>query len=366
MKRFISSVLIVLILFSFPFAASAADGSFLIMDGRTCLVLEESDGNQRLPMASTTKIMTAIITIESVGLQEIVEIPKQAEGVEGTSLYIEAGEKYTVEELLYGLMLRSANDCAEALAWYVGRKDRNRFISLMNKKAKALGLKNTNFSNPSGLPEKEHYTTAYELALIMAYAMKNPAFRKITATKQYNIKGQSVQNHNKLLTLYEGCIGGKTGYTIAAGRCLVSVAERKGGRLICVTLGRRDDWNIHTNAYEKWFGELKSFTLEEKGEFSLEMKVAGGGTVLATNCDKVTANLFMVPESIQKKVLADSFLYGNKEIGDVAGTVEYWFNKTKIGESPLVLEQSIEISVKKDLFISRIIRFFRRLLLKKD
>lgn len=365
MKKYISFFLIFLLLFTIPISASAADGAFLIMDGRTRTVLEESNGYLTLPMASTTKIMSAIVTIESVDLNEFVVIPKQAAGVEGTSLYIKAGEKYTVEELLYGLLLRSANDCAEALAWYVGKQDRQVFIDMMNTKAKELGLKNTRFANPSGLPEKGHYTTAYELALIMVHAMKNEAFRKITASKQYRIKDQMVLNHNKLLKLYEGCIGGKTGYTIAAGRCLVSVAERKGGRLICVTLGRRDDWNIHTNAYEKWFGKLNAHILEEKAAFSLEMKVAGGGTVFAKNCDKVTAKLFKKPDSIQKKVIADRFLYGNKEIGDVVGTVEYWCNEAKIGESPLVLEQPIQLPIKKELFISRIIRFFRRLLLKK-
>ncbi len=337
-----------------------------MMDGRTLSVLEQENGDTRLPMASTTKVMTALVAMERVKLTDVVVIPKEAAGVEGTSLYIKAGEQYTVEELLYGLMLRSANDCAVALAWYAGGKNTANFVKLMNRKAGQMGLKDTHFSNPSGLPAEDHYTTAKELALIMAEAMKNPAFRTITATKRYNIKDQTVANHNKLLSLYQGCIGGKTGYTMAAGRCLVTVAQRNGASLICVTLGRRDDWNIHTNAYEKWFATLKEETLAEKESFTVDLPVAGGGCARAVNCNKVTANLFQYNGGAEAKVLTNGLLYGNKEIGDVAGTVEFWYQGVKISESPLVLRQSIEVPIKKELFLTRIIRFFRRLFLKNE
>lgn len=366
LRKILSFLLIFALIFSVPFSSEAGAGAFLIMDGRTQSVLEESNGELVLPMASTTKIMTALLVLEQVDLNEIVEIPQEAVGVEGTSLYIKKGEKYTVNELLHGLMLQSANDCAEALAWYVGKGNVSSFVDQMNTKAKALGLKNTKFANPSGLPDKEHYTTAKELALIMFYAMKNQNFRKITSTTQYKIQGNTIINHNKLLKLYSDCIGGKTGYTIAAGRCLVSVAERRGVSLICVTLGIRDDWNIHTNAYEKWFARVKEVTVEEAGAFSIPLFVAGGGEVIAKNCNKVTAKFFEGNEKVQKKVKADRFIYGNKQIGDVVGTIEYWCGSYKISECPLVLEQGIEVPVKKELFITGIIRFFRRLLLKKD
>lgn len=366
MKKIVSFLLIFILFFSVPFSSEAEAGAFLMMDGRTQTVLEERNGDLTLPMASTTKIMTALLVLEQAGLDEIVEIPQDAVGVEGTSLYIKNGEKYTVNELLYGLMLQSANDCAEALAWYVGKGDVSSFVGQMNAKAKAMGLKKTKFANPSGLPDQDHYTTAKELALIMYYAMKNQAFRKITATIQYNIQDRTIVNHNKLLKLYPSCIGGKTGYTMAAGRCLVSIAEQKGVSLICVTLGIRDDWNIHTDAYEKWFAKVSDVTIEEAGAFSVSLRVAGGGEVTAKNCDKVTAKLFESNEKIQKKVKADYFIYGNKQAGDVVGTVEYWCNSYKISESPLLLEQSIEQPMKKELFITGIIRFFRRILLKKD
>ncbi len=337
-----------------------------MMDGRTLCVLESENGDIRLPMASTTKVMTALVVLESVSPEEKVTVPAEAAGVEGSSLYIKAGEVYTVEELLYGLMLQSANDCAVALAWYVGGENTAVFIEKMNEKAAELGLKDTHFSNPNGLSAEGHYTTARELALIMAAAMKNAKFREITCTKRHTVQEQTIVNHNRLLSLYPDCIGGKTGYTMEAGRCLVTVAQRNEAPLICVTLGRRDDWNIHTSAYEKWFATLSSVTLVEKGAFTADLPVAGGGTVRAVNSDAVVAALFQYEGGAETKVLAGPFIYGNRDAGDVTGTVEYWYQGTKIGESPLVLQESVELPVKKQLFLTRIFRFFRRIFLKKE
>lgn len=350
---------------SVPFAAFGSSGAFLMLDGRTLAVLESDNGDEPLPMASTTKVMTALVVLESVGLDEKVKIPAEAAGVEGSSLYIKAGEEYTVEQLLYGLMLQSANDCAVALAWYAGGENTDRFIEKMNQKAALMGLKNTHFANPNGLSAKGHHTTAHELALMMAEAMKNEDFCRITATKRYTVNQQTIVNHNKLLSLYAYCIGGKTGYTMEAGRCLVTAAQQGSAPLICVTLGRRDDWNIHTSAYEKWFQTLEKVTLAEPGSFRVELPLAGGGTVTAANCDAVTAELFQYDGSAETRVLAGRFVYGNKEVGDVAGTVEYWYQGVKIGESPLVLQEEVVVPVKKELFITGIFRFFRRLFLKK-
>ncbi len=366
MRKYLSFFIILVLLLSMPFSSSAAGGAFLVMDGVTRTVLEQENGNQRLPMASTTKVMTALVTLETVKLSDKVKIPGEAAGVEGSSLYIKAGEIYTVEELLYGLMLQSANDCAVALAWYAGGESTEKFIKKMNEKAAALGLKNTHFMNPNGLSAEGHYTTAKELALMMGAAMENEVFRKITATKRYTVKEQTIVNHNRLLSLYPDCIGGKTGYTMDAGRCLVTMAKREGAPLICVTLGRRDDWNIHADAYEKWFAKMERVTISEKGGFSVSLPVAGGGSVRAVNTDEVSANLFEYDGAIEKQVLSAPFLYGNKAVGSVVGTVEFWYRETKVGESPLVLEEAIQLPVKKELFITRIFRFFRRIFLKKE
>ncbi len=364
MRQWTALFAIFILMFSFPCSASAQSGSFLIMDGRTLDVLEGENADQRLPMASTTKVMTALVTLDTVGLSEKVSVPPEAVGVEGSSLYVKAGEIYTVEELLYALLLQSANDCAAVLAWYAGGEDVKVFVEKMNQKATELGLKDTHFANPHGLSAEGHYTTARELAVIMAEALKNKDFCRITGAKKYTIGNKTVVNHNRLLSLYPACIGGKTGYTMEAGRCLVTAAQREGTTLICVTLGRRDDWNIHTSAYEKWFSSLETVSLAEKGAVSVKLPVAGGGIVSAINNDAVTARLFQYDGSAETRVIAPSFLYGEKATGAVVGTVEFWYRGMRIGESPLVLTEPIEVSVQKDLFISRIFRFFRRLILK--
>ena len=364
MKRLISILLISIFFCGICPVATADGGAFLVMDGRTKIVLESKNGDTRLPMASTTKVMTALVVLNAVKLSERVTISSEAAGIEGSSLYIKAGETYTVEELLYGLMLRSANDCAVALAVYVGKTEAA-FVEMMNRTATEMGLQNTHFANPNGLPAEEHYTTAHELAIIMVEAMKNKEFQKITGSKQYKIREQVIVNHNKLLTLYGSCIGGKTGYTMSAGRCLVTMAEKDGVPLVCVTLGRREDWNIHTSAYEKWYNAMETVVLAEAGTFAVDLRIAGGGLARVSNCHKVEATLPSYDGTVEIRTVAPTFVYPNKEVGYVVGTVEYWYHDAKIGESPLVLEQEIQVEMKKELFLSRIFQFFRRLFLKK-
>lgn len=365
MKRYFAAVLIFILLIITPFCIEAKSGAVLIIDGRTGQILEGENYNQRMPMASTTKIMTALVVLKKAKLSDSVKIPAEAVGVEGSSLYIKLNEIYTVEELLFGLMLRSANDCAVALACHVGGNV-EKFADMMNDEAKLLGLTDTQFKNPNGLPQEGHYTTAYELAMIMKTAMEIEDFCRITAAKQYTIKGNTITNHNRLLWMYSECVGGKTGYTIEAGRCLVSVAKKDTVSVICVTLGRGDDWNIHISTYEKWFERLKRVNLAEIGEFEAEIPLAGTGNITVTNSNSVDAMFFEEKPIVLSKVFAGPFIYGNKEKGDVVGTVEFWFDGAKVGESPLVIDRKIETPVKKELFISRIIRFFRGLFLKKQ
>ena len=220
-------------------------GSTLKADGATesmgeCVVevssrrfLSERNADKRLPMASTTKILTALVILEEEKLDEIVTVPKQAEGTEGSSVYLKAGDKLSVKELLYGLMLRSGNDCAVTLAlWHSGSIEN--FARSMNRKAVSIGAENSHFTNPHGLPDEEHYTTARDLALISAAAMQNDTFREIVSTKFYKPRGW--QNKNKLLWNFEGALGVKTGFTVRAGRCLVSAAERGGMTVVSVVL----------------------------------------------------------------------------------------------------------------------------------
>ncbi len=219
-----------------PKAAAASAGEAkaeCVVEVSSKRILHECNAETDLPMASTTKILTAILVIDDCALDETFAIPKEAEGVEGSSVYLKAGEIYTVHELLYGLMLRSGNDCAVALALHHSGSI-EAFAQKMNEKAVRLGATHSHFVNPHGLPDKRHYTTARDLAFVAAYAMENETFREIVSCKFYEPRGWA--NKNKMLRTYEGAIGVKTGFTTSAGRCLVTSAERGGMKLVSVVL----------------------------------------------------------------------------------------------------------------------------------
>lgn len=213
----------------------------VVMEVESGRVLFSHNKNERLPMASTTKIITAITAIENAELTKDVLINEKTCNVEGSSLYLKAGEVYSLEDLVFGLMLRSGNDCAETIALHVGKTKEN-FIKMMNDTCKFIGCTDTNLTNPHGLPDDNHYTSALDLAKISSYAMKNEVFRKIVSTKKVEIieksKGEKkiLINKNKLLLNLDGANGIKTGYTKKAGRCLVSSAKRGGMQLVCVVI----------------------------------------------------------------------------------------------------------------------------------
>ncbi len=227
-------------------------------------ILYEWRGDTRLPMASTTKIVTAATVLSHCeDLQESVMIPKEAEGVEGSSVYLKAGDSYTVEELLYGLMLRSGNDCATALAYHVAGGI-GEFSAKMNKTAERAGALCSQFRNPHGLPCNGHYTTARDLTAIACMAMENPVFRQIVSTKYYEKRGW--KNKNKMLWLCEGGIGVKTGYTKQAGRCLVSAANRQGMTLVCTVLNCRPMYERSTALFDDAFSAYSMRELLAQGE----------------------------------------------------------------------------------------------------
>lgn len=221
------------------YATPSPTSSKCLIEVTTGRVLYSENMNVRLPMASTTKAMTALLAAESGKMQETVTVPKCCAGIEGSSIYLQEGDKLTLEALTYGLMLRSGNDAAETIALYLGGSLEG-FADMMNAKASALGLKNTHFVNPHGLHDDNHYTSAYDLAMITAEGMKNETFQKIVSTKSisFDQNGKKWQfvNKNKLLFQYEGCTGVKTGYTKKAGRCLIASSERDGMQLISVVL----------------------------------------------------------------------------------------------------------------------------------
>lgn len=274
MKR-LSAMILVIFLFATAAYAQAPESlsarSAILIDAASGRMLCEKNGFERLPMASTTKIMTAVLVLENLPLAAEVRISPVASGVEGSSIWLETGEELTVEELLYGLMLNSGNDAAVALAEAVAGST-DAFVTMMNSRARELGLYNTSFETPNGLDSPAHYTTAYDLAALTRYALTLPKFREIVGTKQKTIPwdghewDRSLKNHNKLLWRYEGCTGVKTGYTKKAGRCLVSSAEKDGRELIAVTLNAPDDWNDHIRLLDYGFNDYEAATLTRRGQ----------------------------------------------------------------------------------------------------
>ncbi|MBR6840596.1 MAG: D-alanyl-D-alanine carboxypeptidase, partial [Oscillospiraceae bacterium] len=212
-------------------------------------VLYAKNADTRRLIASTTKLMTALVCLENTSIDDVCTAQERHCRVEGSSMYLKAGERYTVRELLLGLLLSSGNDAALALAEYTAGSE-GAFVQMMNRKAQELGLRDTHFENPHGLDAKSHYSTASDLARLMLACMENGAFRSLAVQRSAEVQGLTLLNHNKLLTLCPGCVGGKTGYTRAAGRCLVSCCERDGMRLVCVTLSDPDDWNDHRTLYD--------------------------------------------------------------------------------------------------------------------
>ena len=255
-----------------PSFASCSGRAMCVLEKDSKRVLYSKNINEQLPMASTTKVVTAITVLQHCSnLDEYIQVDDSSIGVEGTSIYLRQGETIKVKDLLYGLMLRSGNDAATALACHVGGSVEG-FASLMNDFAENIGAKNSNFANPHGLDNKNHYTTAYDLALISAYALNNPVFKEIVSTKTYVIEETNksdkryLTNKNRLLSSLEGCCGVKTGYTSKAGRCLVSAAERNNTTYVCVVLNCGPMFEESTELLNSAFNEFENVKIIDKNK----------------------------------------------------------------------------------------------------
>ena len=333
--------------------------SAVLIDSASGRVLYEHNAYEKLPMASTTKIMTGLLSCESGKLNKTVKASPFASGTEGSSLWLKTGEKLTLEELTYGLMLKSGNDAAVAIAEHLaGSVDA--FALLMNKRAREIGAVNTNFVNPHGLDADGHYTTAYDLALIAREAMKNDTFRKIVSTKTYSIPMQgekwdrALKNHNKLLWRYEGCNGVKTGFTKKCGRCLVSSAERDGRELICVTLNAPDDWKDHTYLLNYGFDSFETKVVAKKGEYASiyvydeknnpSVKLNFGDNFIVS----VAENDVIKTEIMYEKIILPA------KKGIKAGSMIVYCNGKKIGEIDLITDKKLN----KLSFLQKTKKFF--------
>ena len=260
--RGISIISLIVLLFSYVDGFSYSAKAICLMDTKSYEMVYGYNEHIRMRPASITKIVTAITALELGSPEDVVTVDKRAAGTEGSSIYLKAGEHITLEHLLYGLMLHSGNDAANAIAYHFGYDE---FVEHMNEFACRVGASDAHFENPSGLDGEDHLVTAYDMAKIMAHAMKNPVFRKIAGTKEMKIMSADgtvryLKNHNKLLWQYENTVGGKTGYTKKAGRTLVSCATDGENSFVCVTLNDPDDWNDHISLYKS---SLKSSKKED-------------------------------------------------------------------------------------------------------
>lgn len=275
------------------FAETSYSKAECVMEMNSRRVLYETRGDVRLPMASTTKIATAITVLELCeDIKKEITIPPEAVGIEGSSVYLKNGDVYSVEDLLYGLMLRSGNDCATALALYCCGGI-NEFSAKMNETAQKAGALSSNFKNPHGLPCDGHYTTARDLTGIACYAMQNPVFRKIVRTQYY--EPRHWKNKNKMLTNYEGGIGIKTGYTKQAGRCLVSAAERNGMALVCSVLNSPQMYERSARLMDDAFSAYRYIQIIKADEpFTLDDE-----KTVKTGCTKQDFFYPLLPEEIE-------------------------------------------------------------------
>ncbi len=318
--------------------------SAALLEAESGRLLFARNAKSPLPMASTTKIMTAAIVLEQCDLTVEFTVPEEATGVEGSSLYLSAGEVFTVEELLYGLMLESGNDAAVALA-IATAGDVDSFVRLMNQKAAELGLTDTCFSNPHGLTAEEHHTTAEELAKITAYALKVDGFEQICSTRTKVLEREGrltryLNNHNKLLNSYSGLIGVKTGYTSAAGRCLVTAARRNGMTLIAVTLNDRNDWDDHRRMLDYGFGAFKMETACIEGE-SAAVPVKNGKKASVLGVSGDTVRLCIPTDASIEKIYDIKTLSAPIKAGQVIGKIKIYSESALIKEVPLYAEKSV-------------------------
>lgn len=257
-------------------ALSTSAEAVILMELESGRVLYAENIHEEMLIASITKLMTALLAMESqVALSEVVTITAESVGVEGSSLYLEEGDTFSLEGLLYGLLLHSGNDAATAIALACGGTVEE-FVTLMNEKAEELGMTHSQFQNPHGLNQEGHYSSAYDMALLAQACLSNEALAQIVATKSVQIDGRSFTNKNKLLWNYEGCVGMKTGYTELAGRTLVSAATRDGMTLICVTLNDRNDWVDHSKLFDYGFEQYHMYSVAE--ELLVEMPLHQGLT----------------------------------------------------------------------------------------
>lgn len=366
---FILAVLLILVTLSLPVVANTAvtepprvtARSAVLIDQATGRILFSKNAHEVLPMASTTKIMTAILALESGRLGDVVIVSEYASLVEGSGVDLDAGEEKTLEELVYGLILRSGNDAATAIAEHLGGSV-EKFAVMMTRRAKELGASQTKFMNPHGLHHEEHYTTAYDLALIAAHAMSIPKFQEVSTTSEIKISwtgkpyDRILRNQNKLLTLYDGADGIKTGWTTPAGRCFVGSAARDDWRLISVVLNAPEMWEDTTRLMDFGYSFYMWKNVVEKNQ---PLKTASITKGMSDKVTLVAANGVGMPlKENEAELLRYHFevkepLSAPIRVGQEVGALHIYFGTQRVADVPLLAAEEVE---KRGL--GRILRIF--------
>ncbi len=355
MKKIFFAVLTIIFVLSCSYAVSAENKTpevsakaCVLIEEKTGKILFEKNSSEKLPMASTTKIMTTLLCLESGGLDDSFVVDSEAIKVEGSSMGLTEGDVVTKRDLCYGMMLPSGNDAANATAVKLGGSIEN-FAKIMNERAEEIGMTRTCFVTPSGLEGDGHGASAYDMALLAREALRNPDFAEICSQKKAKVEFGNppyerwLTNTNKLLDMYEGVKGVKTGFTDEAGRCLVSACERDGISLICVTLNDKNDWQDHMNMYDYGYSVLQPLELSSDEIFAVP--VAGGtentipvraeGKLLIGN-DGKTEN------KISSEIILPPFVYSNVQLGNKIGEIKYYYNGMYIDSIPLKAMKNTE------------------------
>ena len=358
MKKIISRILAVMMAISLVFAYNVGEShaeedlsakSAILIEASTGRVLFEQNAFEQKPMASTTKIMTALLAIENCNLDETVVVGPNASGVEGSSIWLSQGERISLLDMLFGLMLASGNDAAVAIAEHTAGSV-EAFVEMMNEKAKDIGAYNTHFVNPNGLPADDHYTTAYDLALISAYAMKLDVFREIVKTQYKTIPWEGhewdrvVKNKNKILWNYEGGNGIKTGYTKNAGRCLAAAAQRDGMQLISVVLDAPDMFEDCMDLLSYGFENYQNRCVSKAGALIGDVAVEQGMTdrfSVYTTQDVTYPLTEEEYQNIETRVYLQQSVKAPVEKGQQIGYIDIWLGDNKIASVDLMAPETI-------------------------
>ena len=348
-------------------APSLSAESAVLIEANGGNILCEKNAHSRMAMASTTKIMTALVAAEKGDLDRVVSVSAEAVGVEGSSIYLYAGERITLGDLLSAMLLESANDAAAAIAIEIGGSIEG-FCEMMNDKAAELGLTDTHFTNPHGLFDENHYTTAYELAIIAREAMKNETIRDTVATRKLIIEPvvgnvRTLYNHNKMLAMYEGANGIKTGFTKKSGRCLIGSAERDGLLLISVTLNAPDDWSDHRSLFNFGFENFSSINLASRKTTCYMQDIMGGNEqklpllyeddVFVTLEKSSGQQVKMIVETFNRYEVAP--IYEGKTFGRAV----WLLDGEEIAEVALISALSVEREKTNGSLFSKIINLFK-------